>query len=209
MVKAIIYDLDNTLYPVPAIGQKLFAPVFNAIEESGKHDHNIDDIKREMMRTPFRLVAKKYGMSDELTEKCINIQEDLTYNEPIQTFEDYDEILELPADRYLVTTGFFRMQQSKVEAMGIRGDFKEIHIVDPTKSSKKEVFAGILSRNGYDKKEALVVGDDPESEIKAAKELEIATVLYDRENSCPAGTADYQIQNFREMASIASRAAKT
>lgn len=183
--------------------------MFEAIEESGKHEHNIDDIKREMMRTPFRLVAKKYGMSDELTEKCINIQEDLTYNEPIQTFEDYDEILKLPAVRYLVTTGFFRMQQSKIDAMGIRNDFKEIHIVDPTQSSKKEVFAGILSRNGYDTTEVLIVGDDPDSEIRAAKQLGIATVLYDREKTWPAGTADYQIQSFREMASIASRAAKT
>lgn len=209
MIKAILYDLDNTLYPVPAIGEKLFAPVFKAIEESGKHAHNIANIKREMMRTPFRLVAKKYGMSDALTEKCIKIQETLTYDEPIPTFDDYREILKLPADRYLVTTGFFKMQQSKIDAMGIRNDFKEIHIVDPTQSSKKEVFSDILARNSYKASEALVVGDDPKSEIKAAKELGIATVLYDREKTWPAGTADYQIQSFLEMAAIVSNIPKT
>lgn len=205
MVKAIIYDLDNTLYPVPAIGEKLFAPVFKILEESGEHEDNLTDIKRDMMRTPFRLVAKKYGISDALTKRAISIQEDLTFDEPIDTFSDYSELLEIPASRYLVTTGFEKMQQSKIDCMGVRNDFLEVHVVDPTQTSKKEVFAGILNKHKYEPNEVLVVGDDPESELKAAKELGVPTVLYDRDSAWPDGTADYQISRFSELKEVCAK----
>ena len=73
--KAIIYDLDNTIYPVSSIGEKLFEPLFKLIEESGQHTQDMEAIKNEVMRTPFRLVAKQYGLSDELTKKAIAIQD--------------------------------------------------------------------------------------------------------------------------------------
>ncbi|MCR6640607.1 MAG: HAD hydrolase-like protein [Sporocytophaga sp.] len=66
----------------------------------------------------------------------------------------------------------------------IRDNFEEIHIVDPQISSqtKKDIFKDILIRNGYYPEEVMVVGDDPDSEIKAATELGIDTVLYNKIN---------------------------
>lgn len=200
--KAIIYDLDNTLYPVSAIGEKLYGPVFNTIIESGLHDDELDEIKKGTMRTPFRLIAEKHNFSPELTRQCIAIQEQLTYNEPIATFEDYPEIATIPGERFLVTTGFKTLQNSKIKQMGIAQDFKEIHIVDPLTTSKKEVFEGILTRYNYSPGEVLVVGDDPESEIAAAKALGIPTVLYDKLNTQNAASADYKINHFKDLKDI-------
>ena len=42
--KAIILDMDNTIYPVHSIGFKLFKVLFDLIEESGDHA-NIEEIK--------------------------------------------------------------------------------------------------------------------------------------------------------------------
>jgi putative hydrolase of the HAD superfamily len=85
-------------------------------------------------------------------------------------------------DKYLVTTGFRNMQQSKVDRMGLQHDFLEIHIVDPSTSNKtkKDVFADIVQRHGYAKEDVLIVGDDLHSEIKAAQELGIDAVWYDK-----------------------------
>jgi len=200
--KAIIYDLDNTVYPVSAIGEKLYGPVFDAIVQSGQHQDYIDAIKKGTMRTPFRLVAQQYNFSPELTQQCIDIQEHLTYDEPIATFEDYPEIKNIPGERFLVTTGFKTLQDSKIKQMGIAPDFKEVHVVNPLITNKKEVFADILKRFGYDPDEVLVVGDDPESEIAAAKALGIPTVLYDKHNAHDASEADYKIDHFKDLKDI-------
>ncbi len=204
-IKAIIYDLDNTIYPVSAIGDKLFGPLFDLIIESGQHNDTIDDIKKAIMRTPFRLVAARHNFSDELTSKGIALQEELVYDELIDTFEDYPEMKDIPGERFLVTTGFLKMQTSKIKQMGIEADFKEVHVVDPTKSSKKEVFADILMRYNYQPEEVLVVGDDPESEIRAAKELGIPTVLYDRQGTGNPNDADHTIAHFKSLKEIAGK----
>jgi putative hydrolase of the HAD superfamily len=200
--KAIIYDLDNTLYPVSAIGEKLFRSVFNLIAETVQDREKMAAIKKEMMQTPFRIVANKHNLSDELIAKAIAIQEDITFEEPIATFEDYPEINLISTEKFLVTTGFRKMQLSKIKQMGIEADFKEIHIVDPTKSSKKEVFADIILRYGYRPDDVLVIGDDPESEIKAAKELGIQTVLYDKSGKQDTTAADFSIKSFTELSRI-------
>lgn len=195
--KALLFDLDNTLYPVPSIGEELFKPVFDLIAK--EHEEDLDAIKKEMMGTPFRKVAEKYGMSKELTGKAIAIQDELEYNKPIATFEDYHIISEIPCERFLITTGFYKMQQSKVKNMGIADDFKEFHIVDPTQTSKKEVFADIMRRYNYKPEELLVVGDDPESELKAAAELGIDTVLYGPEEGKDTSQVTYKITNYNQL----------
>jgi putative hydrolase of the HAD superfamily len=205
-VKAIIYDLDNTVFPVSAIGEKLFGPVFDLIAESGQHNDDLDAIKYATMRTPFRLVAKQFNFSEELTQKTVDIQHTLTYDEPIATFEDYPEIKNIDAERFLVTTGFKNMQMSKIKSLGIEADFKEVHVVNPVETSKKAIFAEILKRYNYTPGEVLVVGDDPESEIAAARALNIRTVLYDKQNAFDVTHADYKISHFKQLLNIYNNA---
>jgi putative hydrolase of the HAD superfamily len=200
--KAIIYDLDNTVYPAHSIGDKLFAPIFDLIANSGQHNDTIEHIKQEMMRTPFRLVAQHHKLSDELTAQAVALQEEITYDEAIATFEDYPETKSIPGERFLVTTGFEKMQWSKIRQMGIENDFKEIHIVNPVLSSKKEVFADIMKRNNLNPADMLVVGDDPLSEIKAAHELGIDTVLYDKNGFHDPKSATYHITHFKDLKPI-------
>lgn len=180
--KAIILDLDNTIYAVSSIGNELFASLFRLIEESGAYTGSIDAIKDAIMRKPFQLVAAHYQFSDELVQKGIDLLMNLTYEAPIEPFNDYPYTKQLACEKFLVTTGFVKLQQSKIKRMGIESDFKEIHIVDPAISNKtkKDVFAEIIYKNRYQLTEVLVVGDDLQSEIKAAKELGIEAVLYDK-----------------------------
>jgi putative hydrolase of the HAD superfamily len=162
----------------------------------------MDDIRKAIMRTPFRLVAQRYNFSDELIQQSIALQEMTDYRDEISTFEDYPEIKNIPGERFLVTTGFRTMQLSKIRQMAIGSDFREIHVVNPVETSKKEVFADILKRYNYKQEEVLVVGDDPESEIAAAKALGIPTVLYDKSDMFSGKEADYKISHFAELKNI-------
>ncbi|MFL5748479.1 MAG: HAD family hydrolase [Niastella sp.] len=180
--KAIIFDLDNTIYSVYTIGHTLFAPLFELLEQDGTQLQHMDKIRDEVMRRPFQHIANDYQFSEELTKKSIALLQQLVYNAPIEPFEDYALVRQLPIDKYLVTTGFPNMQQSKVDRMGLQNDFREIHIVDPSTSNKtkKDVFVEIILRHRYAKEDVLVIGDDLQSEIKAAQELGLDVVWYDK-----------------------------
>ncbi|ANE52339.1 HAD family hydrolase [Flavisolibacter tropicus] len=199
--KAIILDLDNTIYSVASIGEKLFASLFQQIDASGLPAHQITEIKDAVMREPFQVVVRRYQFDHSFLQTTTQLLQGLTYNEPIDVFPDYHEIKQLPADRFLVTTGFKNLQTSKIKNMGIEQDFKEIHIVDPNtgERTKKTVFADILQRYNLTPSDALVVGDDPESEIKAGTELGIDTVLYDKFNRYPTYNATNKISDFKEL----------
>jgi putative hydrolase of the HAD superfamily len=184
--KALIFDLDNTIYPVSSIADNLFAKLFAVLDEySGTINLGDNDcvnkIKEEMTRRPFQYIADKYELDKDLNDKMVDTLRTMTYDMPIQPFENYHHLRKITLDKFLVTTGFVKLQMSKVVQLGIEQDFKEIMIVDPDVSNKtkKDVFADIMQKYNYQPADLLIIGDDPDSEIKAAMTLGIDTFLFD------------------------------
>jgi putative hydrolase of the HAD superfamily len=122
----------------------------------------------------------------------------------MQPFADYHLIKVIPIKKFLVTTGFTNLQRSKIKMLGIENDFEEIHIVDPEVSAitKKDVFAGIMKRHDYHVEDLLVVGDDPESEIKAAIELGIDTFLFDPGNKYADAVSTFKSEILKDVISV-------
>lgn len=69
--KAFIYDFDNTVFPLPSISDRLFAPLFSLIEDDGGYAGDFATIKDAVMRQPFQAIAKKYNFSKQLTDKSV------------------------------------------------------------------------------------------------------------------------------------------
>ncbi|HZY35115.1 MAG TPA: HAD family hydrolase [Mucilaginibacter sp.] len=206
MKRALIFDLDNTIYPVSAIAENLFKQLFALIDEKAVHlsAETIVAAKDDLKRRHYHLVAEKFGFGAALTDEGDRLLKEMTYDLPMQPFEDYACLKKLPQDKFLVTMGFTKLQWSKVEHLGIKDDFKEIHIVDPglSNQTKKDVFADIMERHQYKKKEVLVIGDDPESEIKAAVELGIDTFLFDPNDKHLNATVTHRSASLKEVISI-------
>jgi putative hydrolase of the HAD superfamily len=200
--RALILDLDNTIFPVSSIGDTLFAPLFDLIKADEHAAAKFDEIRKQVMRRPFQRVAEDFHFSKALTDKGIEILKGVSYTGRIEPFPDYSAIRKLTIDKFLVTTGFTKMQQSKVDAMQLQRDFKEIYIIDPvnTDKVKKDVFAEIIERYNYDKSEVIVVGDDLHSEIKAAQDLGIDAVLYDKLGLYKNEKSVIRITDFAELA---------
>jgi putative hydrolase of the HAD superfamily len=198
---AFIFDLDNTIYPVTSIGDKLFRDLFKTIEKDGGYKGDMEQIKKEIMRKPFQYVARDFHFTNELTTKGLNLLSNLTYKEPIQPFKDYFLTKKIEGLKFLVTKGFKKMQLSKIEKLGIQNDFQEIFIIDPATSqlTKKEVFQKIISRYNLKKEKILIIGDDIHSEIRAGKELGIDTVVYNYQNHAEFSSAENIINNFSEL----------
>ena len=206
MKHALIFDLDNTIYPVSAIADDLFKEIFVLLDAKAGHLSKADKeaAKDQIKRRPYHLVAEEFAFSDELTRQGNDMIRNFTYDGPIHAFEDYHHLRAIPLDKYLVTTGFTNLQWSKVKKMDLEKDFNEIHIVDPEKSAltKKDIFADIMSRHAYRPENILVIGDDPLSEIKAAYELGIDTFLFDPEGRHPDAIVTYRSRSLRDVIAI-------
>jgi putative hydrolase of the HAD superfamily len=199
--KAIILDLDNTIYPVSAIGDKLFQSLFSLIKENGAYQGNLEEIKRRIMRQPFQVVANDFSFGKQLVTDCLQLLSELTYEDKMKPFEGYEILRDLPCKKYLVTTGFTKLQHSKIKQLDISKDFEIIFVVDPNQSglTKKDIFQKILADHQYKPEDVLVVGDDLHSEIKAAKELGIGTVLYNHNGEQPEVKGQDTVHSFKEI----------
>jgi putative hydrolase of the HAD superfamily len=206
MKRVLILDLDNTIYPVKSISESLFAQLFKLV------DDNVDEqtatkAKEELTRRPYQHVADEFGFSPELKEKGLQLLRNATYEQPMQAYPEYDRLRTINADKFLVTTGFTKLQHSKVKMLGINDDFKKVYVVDPelSKINKGDVFQQIMMDNGYVVEEMLVIGDDPQSEIKFANELGIDTFLFDPDNKYPEAAVTYRAIDYREVAGIVNQ----
>jgi putative hydrolase of the HAD superfamily len=206
MKRALIFDLDNTIYPVSSIAGNLFNDLFALIDEKAEHLSAADKAlaKDELTRRPYHFVADKFNFGAELKNEGNTMLKNFSYDQPMTAFEDYHDLKELPHTKFLVTTGYSKLQWSKVKLLGIDADFQEIHIVDPEISTqtKKDVFADILARHNYTADEVLVIGDDPESEIKAATELGIETFLFDPGSKHPGAITSHYAASLKEVITI-------
>ena len=77
------------------------------------------------MRQPFQGVGKDFKFTKQLTDKSVALLSGLTYNGPLSPSEDFEETKKLFGEKYLITTGFYKLEKSKIDASGVRNDFKE------------------------------------------------------------------------------------
>ena len=207
MKRVLILDLDNTIYPVSSVAESMFGPLFKLIDEETT-DHSAGEAaKLELTRRPFQYVADEHGFSDQLKAKGINLLKNLVFNEPMTCYPEYADIRALNIDKYLVTTGFTKLQYSKVKMLNIEGDFKQAYVVDPERSNenKGDIFKKIMQENGYTTQDVLVIGDDPQSEIKFAIELGIDTFLFDPEDKYPHANVTYRGKDYKRLKEIVER----
>jgi len=112
MKRALIFDLDNTIYPVSAIAPYLFTGLFELLD---RHPEILDEAtlaaaKDDLQRRHYHLVADKYNFGAELTEAGLKLLKNLEYHQPMQPFEAYHQLKAIPLKKFLVTTGFSKLQ---------------------------------------------------------------------------------------------------
>jgi len=209
MKKALILDLDNTIYPVSSISENLFGALFDVLDQHAEiinvdEENTVDKIKGEMTRRPFQHIADDFNLNEDVRDKMVDMLRNIAYTQPMKPYDDYQHVRTIPLDKFLVTTGFSKLQWSKVKMLGIEDDFKQIHIVDPdiNQLTKKDIFANIMQAHNYEAVDLLVIGDDPESEIKAAKNLDIDTFLYDPANKHPHVQVTFRSGNLGDISKL-------
>jgi putative hydrolase of the HAD superfamily len=204
-VQAIIFDLDNCLVPGDAIGGAAYEPAFDAIRRA--NDGRLSDAElaaafADMWRHPLGDVARSHRFTPGMLAAGWQVFAHMEARAPLQGYADLGVLAELTVPRFLVTTGFRRLQESKIAALGLRDLFTEIRIdvVDePDRRGKQQLFHEIRQAHGYVSRQMLVVGDNAESEIRAGNELGMTTVQILRPGVPYGSNAAHHIHGLQEL----------
>jgi len=210
MIRAVIFDLDNCLSAAREVGADLLAPVFEAIRRANRGtlaDAALERAFNDCWFDSLDVVAQRHGFSEEMLRAGSQAYAVLEVREPMTGYDDLNILAELPAPLFLVTTGFRRLQASKIRALGINHLFSETHIdaldIDALDGAgrlgKKLIFESILERHGFKADEALVVGDNGDSEIEAGRQLGMPTVQILRPGVSRSANAAHHVRGLAEI----------
>ena len=196
-VRALLLDLDHTLFDPGTLPREVVEPVFATLRETyrrigGLSEEALEASIREVIDNPITLLAQKYGWPDALRDACWAAAAAVTLPATLLPYPDVAAVTGLPLRKILVTTGLPSVQLQKVSALGFDAWLDAVHVDDVLavpRRGKRAIFAAVLEEGGLAPEEVLVVGDRLDSEIAAGAELGVSTVHIARggcDDSCPA-----------------------
>jgi FMN phosphatase YigB (HAD superfamily) len=215
--KVAIFDLDNCLMDARSVGA-LFEPAFEAIRHANQGTLSPDVLEQSIQQcwyTAFDWVAERFGFSDAMRSAGLQTFRSMRVTGELQGYPDIVLVSQFAMRRYLVTSGFRALQESKIAALGIRAWFDHVLIDDVNEAvdapahsrGKLAVFRRILEMEACQPSEVLVIGDNPQSELGAGRAVGATTVQTLRPGVVAWDLADHQVANLGELLELLSQSA--
>lgn len=211
MIKALIFDLDNCLAPAIQVGEALYQPAFEAIRESNEgilSGTQLEESFEAIWNAPFDSVSARFNYSEAMCQAGQQVFASLEVSRSMDGYGDLAVLEEFSQVCFLVTSGYPRLQESKVDALGIRSLFESFYVdaLDaPKRVGKRAYFERILNESKLSPHEVLVIGDNPQSEIAAGNEIGIQTIQTLRPGIERSTAATFHVQSLRELADLIER----
>jgi FMN phosphatase YigB (HAD superfamily) len=205
--KAIILDLDDTIFKTRSMDSRVFEPFFADLRRRLNIHYTPQEVELiidDLWHHTWNIVMDRYHIPFEILSSSFEVLESLNPVLDIAPYPDYECIKRLPCPKFLVTTSLTSLQTTKIKALNIRDDFTKIVINDPFRhrKTKQDIFAVLASEFALVPGRTYVVGDNPESEIKAGNGLNMVTVQILREGVVKGNAARHHIHSFYELEAI-------
>jgi putative hydrolase of the HAD superfamily len=213
MIRAILFDIDNTLFPSTEFAELARRNAINAMIEAGL---NAD---AEEAYVKLHKVIEKYGpnyskhfnaLLRELGAKPnpkIIAAGIVAYHQAKASIFPYPDvpktIIHLRESGYklcVASEGRALKQWDKLIRLGLHNIFHEVFV---TSKKSKKFYKSILKKLKLNPREVAMVGDNVEKDIKPARELGIITILVAPEGKKNA--ADYSVRRIGELPKIIER----
>ena len=181
-MSAIIFDLDNCLAAASEPGEQLLAPVFDAVREANAGTltpEALDSALRDCWVHAFDWVSARHGFTEQMKAAGWAAFREIEVRQPMRGYGDLEALPTIGDVRFLVTSGFRRLQESKIRALGVAQLFSEVVIDaldEPNRRGKERIFGDLIREFSLRQEDVVVVGDNAESELAAAKRLGLARV---------------------------------
>lgn len=228
-VKAIFFDLDNTLYDYNSSSDYSKNKVFSyllkryphlkredilssyaeiiqdAVEEEAKGLYDAWDRQKRFSKLLLSLGLKDDGLSKRLVTIFAEARA-----ESSKPYPDTQDVLSKLREKYVlgvITNGPSVYQREEISLLKLGAYFSHILISEEVGFRKpaKEIFQIAIKKAGCRPEEAVMVGDNLREDIEAAKNLGMKTVLFDsnnrfkKEDLAPQERPDYLIRRLTEL----------
>jgi HAD superfamily hydrolase (TIGR01509 family) len=214
MMRAAVFDLDNTLFDSTTMPPEVLEPAVAAARRANVGPeaippHVLDAALAAARRFGFLHVADAYRVPQFLRAAWRAAYRDLVLDSPLTPYPDVIPVLAtLRIPRLLLTTGFRRMQESKIAALNIGHLFDGIYI-DALDGGgpphKHRLLQEIMATRHLAPQEVLVIGDSADNEIAAGNALGAVTVQVLRPGVPRAEAAQHHVTTFAELPALIAR----
>lgn len=226
--KHIFFDLDRTLWDFERNTEETLLDIYRQenLKEKGiatfemfmhayrQINHHLweqyksNEITKDYLKTErfyrtlrhFNIID--YPLAEKTGERYLTISKTKK-----RLFPGSIEILQYLAPKYnlhIITNGFNEVQFDKLKNTGLFPFFKEIITSEDagTKKPDRKIFAYALSQAGAKNDESLVIGDDPESDIRGARNSGIDQVYVNYSTQKNGVDATYKINRLESLKDI-------
>ena len=186
-IKAIIFDLDDTLYDCSGTlvlkSRKLAAKIISkAIKCSETEALKLQLVLEDRLGPKadiFHEIANQYNLPEDFCEEISNTINTLEVEGATLfpgTMASIDELKRTGYKLFLVTFGNREIQEKKIKVLDLESAFDEI-IITENPLGKEKCFKEILAKYGLEPEQVLCVGDKIKDEIEVGKRLGMSTAL--------------------------------
>jgi len=190
-IRAIIFDLDDTLYPEKEFVMSGFKAVSTYLSQKYKikkvETFNIlkKDFDRGLRHRNFNVLLKKLKINENV-DNLIKIYRN--HRPCINLFSDAKKILDYLQKRgfklALISDGNIGMQKNKIGALKIKKYLRSITLTDSLgekyRKPHKKAFCVILNKLKIKPDQAIYIADNPFKDFIAPKKLGILTIRIKR-----------------------------
>ncbi len=214
-VKAIFFDIDNTLYDSRAFAAQARRNSINAMREAG-----LKATEKEAYSALMTVIGKRtsnydYHFNDMLkllgaktTPRMIAAGIAAYHNTKasILPFPEVTRVVLSLRDSgykiYIASEGESLKQWDKLIRLGLDMLFHDVFVTEEVgKKKSKDFYKTILKKLGLAAGEAVMVGDSEEKDILPAKEAGMRTVLVSHDGK-KKGKADYEVRDLTGLQAV-------
>lgn len=212
MLRAAVFDLDHTLFDPRTLPAGLFSEVESQVRQVADGQVPtpvLDAALADAWRLPFDRVVAPHRLPQAVSTAWQRAAAAVEVVERLSPYPDVMAVLrELPLEMFLLTTGFRRLQESKVRQLGLAPFFVASYVdaLDPPGPvGKRVLLERLLGEHQLTASQVVVVGDRVDDELSAARALGMVAVQILRPGVTPDPDVPWRLPNLGALPALLTR----